>query len=81
MTTAVTRELLVWLHDEGYTYLIAEDQAENDWYVFKPVQWDEEAFFAECLTSDFDDHMILSIAEALNTFQIEDYLNHEVILP
>lgn len=81
MITPMNRDLLLHLHETGYNYLVAENQAQNDWYVFEPVKWNEDAFFAECLTTSFDDHMILSIAEALNSFHYEDYLNHEVILP
>ena len=81
MKVALTKELLNYLHNEGYTYLVAENQAANDWYTFKPVEWDHDAFFAECLTTDFDDHMILSIQDALRTFLFEEYLNHEVVMP
>lgn len=77
----MSKELLMHLKSEGYTYLVAEGQASNDWYTFTPVKWDEETFFDNCIYNDFDDHMILSIHEALETFLFEDYLNHEVILP
>lgn len=81
MRVTITRELLIYLQNNGFTFLVAENQAKFDWYIFTPVDWNEDAFFAECLTTSFDDHMILSIVEALNSFRFEDYLNHEVILP
>lgn len=81
MTTAVTRELLENLQKEGYTFLVAENQASFDWYTFIPVKWDEEYFMNETIKYSFDDHMILSISEALRSLRFEDYLNHEVILP
>lgn len=81
MKVDLTKQLLEWLSSEGYTYLVAENQAANDWYVFEPVKWDDDAFFAECLTVGFEDHMILSISEALRSLYFEDYLNHEVVLP
>jgi len=81
MKVPLTKELLLHLKEEQYTYLVAENQAQQQWYVFKPVDWNEEAFSNECLTNDFDDHMILNIDSALDVFMYEDYLNHEVILP
>lgn len=77
----MSKELLLHLKSEGYTYLVAEGQASQDWYTFTPVKWDEEKFFDECIYNDFDEHMILSIHDALETFMYEDYLNHEVIMP
>lgn len=81
MRTRLTKDLLNYLHSEEFTYLIAEYQDINDWYIFNPVKWDNETFYYRCIYHGCEDHMIFSIKEVLNTFLFEDYLNHEVILP
>lgn len=81
MEQKITKELLQFLLAEGYTYLVAENQATRDIYVFLPVDWDEDAFNADLMYYSYDDHMIISVKDALLYWQVEDYLTHTIIMP
>jgi len=80
MKEALTRELLLRLQEEGYTMLIAENQADQDNYIFTPFKYNVDEFTDTHITTDLEDDMILVIQEAL-TMNFEDFLNHKVILP
>lgn len=80
MRTPLTKELLLHLQEEGYTMLIAADQADNENYVFTPFKYEVDDFTNNNLTSDLEDDMILVIDQALQ-MNFEDYMNHDVIVP
>lgn len=80
MKQSLTKQLLEWLLLNGYNYLVAEDQAQFDCYEFTPVRWNIDDFQNATMDYAFDKHIVISIADALLSFHLEDYSNHDVIL-
>jgi len=81
MVEPLTKELGERLQNAGYTFLIGENQASNDEYVFHPVRWDIGEFLNECMVTSFEDHAILIISQMLSDSDHENYLNHQVVVP
>jgi len=81
MKQPLTKQLLEWLSLNGYNYLVAENQAQFDYYEFIPVKWNIDDFQNATMDYAFDKNIILSITDALHSFHLEDYSNHDVILP
>lgn len=74
----MTLQLLRKLKDEGYTYLVAEGQSKQDRYDFRPVKWNREAFFNECLRFDFPEDAIFSIDDLIRGYDDFTAENHEI---
>jgi len=78
MGKRMTLDLLLKLKDEGYTYLVAEGQAKQDKYDFRPVKWDREAFFNECVRFDFPEEAIFSIDDLIEAYDEFAAEGHEI---
>lgn len=74
----MTLDLLQKLKGEGYTYLVAEGQVKEDKYDFRPVKWDPEAFFNECVRFDFPEEAIFSIADLIEGYDEFAAEGHEI---
>lgn len=74
----MTLDLLQKLQREGYTYLVADGQARNDKYDFRPVKWDREAFFNECVHFDFPEDAIFSVDDLIEGYDEFAAEGHEI---
>lgn len=81
MVQNLSRHLGKRLQNAGYTFLVAENQASRDQYIFEPTRWEVDVFLDGCILTTFDDHAILIISEMLNDSDDEIYSNHQVVIP